>query len=812
MSISLDCLILGDDRGLMFTIKAEPTDDVETLKRLIKAKKSIRLSHADALDLELWKVEIPVVNLRREPEILNASFSDYEEMFPPSEALKFFFPTVPNRCLHVIVKAPAPPPPSGVASDPSQLISLNYLIQGDGRDRIATVKVLKTDNVAALKNSIKADKAPYLDHIPASDLDLWHVSLPTDNLAPEPNQMKAILSDDQKLPTTAILSTIFQDIAPDHVHVILKSPYLSLNCLVFDNGIRTWVNIEILKTKNVSALIKDIAEHAGIVSQGNKLQGVELWKVSFPLKDKDTHTPQFRGPSLQANRKLSDLFPSVLDPDRIHVVVRHATPAGPPRPPPSAYTQQVLPIDQLGQARMAFCAKRRPAAPSTDGMPQTFLAAQQDANKKIPCNRPSPDVTSLPLSLLDEVFGQFELDAENCEPTPDEAKFAVAFRAKMTDIYTLESGRQTALYKVFKDHGINIDALKINAKYTTDGGLTSGGFVYMVAELKNEVGSSAAELFFQAILYFLEATREFAQKHANFHFPCIIVLVFGPYVAFAGAAWMDRPTVQMLSPAIACHYQNTDIRMENILVRHIAAFLRALRSLEMIYRTFDANKDALRNNPTHPYPTSFVQKDGRRIEFEYSKRVEDRNMFFGHMKGTPICIKFVPSYSQEAHEFLAKGKYAPQLYAVERLVGNLYMVVMENVSGDYISLFNLVQHNSDFRTADLYQDARDALSSKVGEALAKLHQAGLVHGDIRNTNIMVKAQNMNGFNDVSSFLIVDFDSSGKIGDAKYPYTLNTVSVRRPEEAVGGALMKAEHDIEMLGNIWKPELLNPELLA
>jgi hypothetical protein len=53
-----------------------------------------------------------------------------------------------------------------------------------------TVKVPKTDNVSILKSLIKKEKAPHLDHLAASDLDLWKadfpiVDLPTKNFSTE---------------------------------------------------------------------------------------------------------------------------------------------------------------------------------------------------------------------------------------------------------------------------------------------------------------------------------------------------------------------------------------------------------------------------------------------------------------------------------------------------------------------------------------------------------------------------------------------------------------------------------------------------
>ena len=63
------------------------------------------------------------------------------------------------------------------------------------------------------------------------------------------------------------------------------------------------------------------------------------------------------------------------------------------------------------------------------------------------------------------------------------------------------------------------------------------------------------------------------------------------------------------------------------------------------------------------------------------------------MDGIPICIKFVTRHCAAAYEFLAAEGFAPKLHSVERLPGGLYMVVMDDVSTEYVNLFNLIQGN-----------------------------------------------------------------------------------------------------------------------
>jgi hypothetical protein len=215
------------------------------------------------------------------------------------------------------------------------------------------------------------------------------------------------------------------------------------------------------------------------------------------------------------------------------------------------------------------------------------------------------------------------------------------------------------------------------------------------------------------------------------------------------------PTVQMLSPAIPCHYQDTDIKMESMLVRHLEALRRTIHSLNTYYRDYKANPSSSLRNPTHPYPTSFTSRANSVNHFVYIFHTKGMD----GVNGTAICIKFVTHYSKEGHEFLAAKGFAPKLHAVECLPGGLYMVVMDDVSED-ISLFNLVRDNPDLLTEE-HLVARNCLSEEVGQCLRQFHQAGFVHGDIRDTNIMVKTMKRGGFND-GSFLVVDYGSCGKI--------------------------------------------------
>jgi len=255
----------------------------------------------------------------------------------------------------------------------------------------------------------------------------------------------------------------------------------------------------------------------------------------------------------------------------------------------------------------------------------------------------------------------------------------------------------------------------------------------------------------------------------------------------------------MLSPAIPCHYHDTDIKMTDMLVRHLGALRRAIHSLQSYYHDFNGNIVSPSHNAFHPYPTSFTTQDGLVERFKYLSSMKGRNLFFGNIEGdngAAICVKFVTRYCEQAHSFLAERGFAPRLHAVERLPGGQFMVVMDDVSDDYISLFNFIQDNPDLLSKD-NEGTRNLFLQTVRDCLIQLHQAGLVHGDVRNTNIMVKTI---GLDDLL-FMLVDYDSGGEIRQVRYPLDLNTSTVKRPEGATGGAIVEVEHDLEMLNYIW-----------
>ncbi|KAK2465822.1 hypothetical protein APHAL10511_001463 [Amanita phalloides] len=131
----------------------------------------------------------------------------------PSQSLaplSQLFPHVERDHLHIVVQAPTKDVIH--AFDPrnfSRSIALFLAIR---------CKIPKTDNVSILKKMIKEEKKRHLDQVDASDLNIWKVSFPIDDLdSQEPPTIGPSLKPHMPL------STIFSlALDANHIHIAVR--------------------------------------------------------------------------------------------------------------------------------------------------------------------------------------------------------------------------------------------------------------------------------------------------------------------------------------------------------------------------------------------------------------------------------------------------------------------------------------------------------------------------------------------------------------------------------------------------------------
>jgi hypothetical protein len=105
MSLSLNCLILGDTQERMITPEVDNTKSATKLKELIKEKYTHKLDHIDASDLTLWMVNLNLDELGDEP--VHVDLATCKKLSPPRLPLSSFFKgSVDDQYLHVVVEAP----------------------------------------------------------------------------------------------------------------------------------------------------------------------------------------------------------------------------------------------------------------------------------------------------------------------------------------------------------------------------------------------------------------------------------------------------------------------------------------------------------------------------------------------------------------------------------------------------------------------------------------------------------------------------------------------------------------------------------
>ncbi|KAH7917447.1 hypothetical protein BV22DRAFT_1026316, partial [Leucogyrophana mollusca] len=170
--------------------------------------------------------------------------------------------------------------------------------------------------------------------------------------------------------------------------------------------------------------------------------------------------------------------------------------------------------------------------------------------------------------------------------------------------------------------------------------------------------------------------------------------------------------------------------------------------------------------------------------YQYATELEaDELIFESATEEEGICAKFVRAYSLDAHEHLARLGCAPVLRGFQKMAGGWSMVVMDRLPDEFETL--------SARNKPLPSSVFADISAK----LELFHKAGFVHGDIRDTDIM-----LSGLGE-TRFTIVDFDWARRAREARYPPRVKHIDIKRPPEARDGKEILTDHGMAMLG--WIP---------
>ena len=149
-----------------------------------------------------------------------------------------------------------------------------------------------------------------------------------------------------------------------------------------------------------------------------------------------------------------------------------------------------------------------------------------------------------------------------------------------------------------------------------------------------------------------------------------------------------------------------------------------------------------------------------------------------------VIVKFTTRYNQVAHRLLAEARLAPRLHFCGRVVGNIYMIVMDRVDGK--SIWQLHRDKTPIPAI---------VAAQVEEAVRLLLNKDIVFGDLRSNNILYVASERR-------VVLVDFDWPGMGGDDRYSADLDAREVGRAwaEEVAPYGIMRKAHDLWLLDRL------------
>jgi len=130
---------------------------------------------------------------------------------------------------------------------------------------------------------------------------------------------------------------------------------------------------------------------------------------------------------------------------------------------------------------------------------------------------------------------------------------------------------------------------------------------------------------------------------------------------------------------------------------------------------------------------------------------EKRFLYRAKMQNDDVIVKFTRRYCTDLHQFCAKRGHAPKLLGYGIVPGGWRVVVME-----------FVDHDINKRLAHYAPAHLDRWEKDLTHLVEEFHGEGLVHGDLRDVNLIVPR------GEPERIILVDYDWGGKHGDVSFP--------------------------------------------
>ncbi|QRV74611.1 WaaY domain-containing protein [Ceratobasidium sp. AG-Ba] len=530
--------------------------------------------------------------------------------------------------------------------------------------------------------------------------------------------------------------------------------------------------------------------------------GLRLYKIDIPPEEfKGTELHLSDEKILVNNKRLEHYWPNGAEPVINVFVTLAGTEVVPSRTEPNEELTGLQALERMQERTIVHIGNKNS---STWAQPSNFATLQETPDVGIKNGRP-PQRSGLPIGLYHPVFDKF------------------LSRLETTDFSSIPSGTRTeffgnlkkllnaspALYG--KEPGANgrdisirgyLSALLGFAMPSVDlngakpDGVVSGSneAIYMVIEVKNEVGTGGSDPTIQGAVSYVKqwgSETKRSQRYASCC-PSFILGIAGPWMCLLGAIMLTQPVVQPLTDFLWVAASPRSDRQFCRLAKIFWAMKLSISDLESYYSSLPPEPATSR---FYPYLLQY-SVGGQITEFTYvrelgdpksSKTVFQARTIPTHGPAQDIVVKFSETYNGHAHRLLSDLSLAPKLLfdgstdmEAPRPSGRM-MIVME-----YVEARDLTK---------LGCPVPESVRSNVKSAIEVLHAHDIVFGDLRHPNVLAREDGHGQF----TGMLIDFDWCGMHDQSRYPPTMNT-DITWPEGVGGSELMRKEHDVAMLKSL------------